>query len=278
MRRSLPRLATVVVVASMLACSGDPGAGAPAAPDDDAGDAGGGAPAADLPTSSDPGTPSQAGGDDAGADGAAISADAGPACKKHLTVVYTVGTGASAVSSHSNGCWVGVDADGAANHQFRKCSTSNYMVQNATAPNYAFDDTNPTASLSAQQNFLSQCSSGATGDGYEYMAYRGGAWRLLTATHIRAYFAELYSSDAAIADDYGNWQTAINGHTVSPMINFGPKDPTTIKSYAAKMCARVPDHGYFGAYNSDWPSGMTATDTRAVALAAAINACTALAP
>lgn len=203
----------------------------------------------------------------------AAPADSAPACKKNLTVVFSVGTGASAVLSHSNGCWAVVDADGAANHAYRKCSTSSFVVGNPQAASYAYDDTHPTRPLSQDQSFLAQCSSGATGTGFEYMAYRGG-WRLLTAPRIDAYFAELYSSDATIDDYYALWQTTISGHTVSPMINIGPHDAATIESSGLKMCNRVATHGYFGVYNAAWQEGMTSTDARAVAIAKALNACT----
>ncbi len=198
---------------------------------------------------------------------------AGPACKKHLTVIFAVGTGAGAVASHSNGCWTVVDADGAANTTFRKCSTSNFVVQNGSAPNFAFDDTNPNAALSSDQTFLTQCSAGATGDGYEYMSYRG-SWRLLGAPQVKAYFAELYSTDQTIDDYYTLWPTTLNGHTVSPMINVGPNDPTTIHSAALKMCNRVADHGYFGVYNGAYKLGMGPTDARALALVSALDKCT----
>ncbi len=200
--------------------------------------------------------------------------DAGPSCAKHLTIVFAVGTGAGSVGSLSNGCWDVVDADGAANHAFRKCSTSNFAVTNPSAANYAYDDTNPTRAISQDQTFLSQCSSGATGTGFEFMAYRGGAWRLLTATHMKAYFAELYSSDQTIDDYLSAWPKTLSGHQVSPMINIGPNDSKTIGSAASSMCHPLADGGYFGVYNGDWQSPMAATDARAKALATALNGCT----
>lgn len=201
-------------------------------------------------------------------------ADLAPVCKKHLTVVFAVGTGAGSVSSLSNGCWSVTDADGAANHSFRKCSTSTFAVVNPSAASYAYDDTNPTRPLSDDQTFLSQCSSGATGEGFEYMAYRGSAWRLLTATHMKAYFAELYSSDSTIDDYFSLWPKTLSGHDVSPMINIGPKDAATIASAATNMCKPLADGGYFGVYNADWQTPMAATDARAKAVATALNNCT----
>jgi hypothetical protein len=172
-----------------------------------------------------------------------------------------------------------VDADGGEpNSPFRKCSTvgpNGYVVHNATAPNYAYDDTNPTVLLSKQQNFLNTCASGATGDGYEYMAYRGG-WRLMTAPGMKAYFGELYTTDLTVDDSYSLWATTVNGHTVSPMINIGPNQPMTIHDGALKMCNRVANNGYFGVYNGDWRNAMNSTDPRAVALSKALNECTGM--
>ena len=284
MVRALFARSTLLALAgASIACSGGGDAGV----DDGASDPAPGAPppsaAASGEPASEPGAtgtpaPDAGGAHDAGAHDAAAPADAapldaGPKCKKELTVVFSVGTGAGAVGAHTNGCWTVVDADGAANHAFRKCSTSNFVVQNAGAANYAYDDTNPTRPLSDDQSFLAKCSSGATGTGFEYMAYRG-SWRLITAPRIDAYFAELYSSDQTISDSYASWQTTIAGHTVSPMINIGPNDPATIESSALKMCNRVSSHGYFGVYNSAWQDGMTATDARAVGIAKALNTCT----
>src|SRR5438105_2070148 len=163
------------------ASSGDPGASGPSAPTGSPGPLA----AADAAPPSLPSPPADAGSTAHPHDAGPV--DAGPTCKKKVTVVFTVGVGASAVDSLSNGCWAVVDADGAANHQFRKCSTSSFVVHNASAPSYAYDDTSPSHPLGQEQTFLAQCSSGASGDGYVYMAYRSG-WRLLSAPHVKAYF------------------------------------------------------------------------------------------
>jgi hypothetical protein len=219
---------------------------------------------------------------DAKADAAA---DAGTPCKKDITVVASVGTGAGALSGHSNGCWRVVDADGAANHSFRKCSTSSFQVVNTSAPSYAYDDTNVNRPLSEDQSFLAQCSQGATGDGYEYLAYRGG-WRLLHASHLRAYFAELYGDAIDDVDSYfhlpgvyeGNAQLAAHAPHVFPMINIGPSPGAhlehQIETDALALCKEVVSPGYFGTYNASWQSGMGPSDPRVLALAKALDACT----
>jgi hypothetical protein len=224
-----------------------------------------------------------------GAD-AAVHADAsaprdaapdGPACSKHLTVLFSVGTGAGSLASHAHGCWEVVDADGSANPSFRKCSTGNWIVHNPGAANYAFDDSNPNDPLAQDQSFLSQCSAGATGEGFEYLAYRG-SWRLLfPATHLKAFFAELYSSDDQVDDDWpgayvGNSQLA--KHTVYPMINIGPRnDPSPqgkIKNDGLAICKTIGDGGYFGVYVGAWDQPMGDNDARIVALADALDECT----
>jgi hypothetical protein len=235
----------------------------------------------------DAGTNESATANDAGekTDGEVKGADAGPICKKHLTVVFAVGTGAGATRSHSNGCWDVVDADGAANASFRKCSTSNFVVQNPSAKNWAYDDTNPTRPLSQDTSFLHSCSNGATGDGYEYMAYRGG-WRILGATNLRAYFAELYGDSADDIDSLyaqagvytNNAQLKAHAGHVFPMMNAGPPASANLQgkigTEAAKLCKTVADGGYFGVYVADYASPMPKADPRVLALANALNNCT----
>ena len=205
----------------------------------------------------------------------------GPACTKEITILFAVGTGAGSLASHASGCWTVLDADGAANHAYRKCSTGSGVVKNPSAANYAFDDTNPNSSLSGQQAFLKQCAAGATGDGWEYMAYRGG-WRLLfPATNLRAFFAELHASDYDVDD---NWPGAYVGnpqlahHTVYPMIDIGPigvaHPEGTIETDGLAICKTIRDHGYFGVYVGTWNQPMPSSDPRILALAKALDGCT----
>ncbi|HEX4515587.1 MAG TPA: hypothetical protein VGH87_07195 [Polyangiaceae bacterium] len=211
----------------------------------------------------------------------ADTASAVDPCKKHLTVLFAVGTGTSALKSHAGACWSVLDADGSANKSFRKCSTGTWTVTNASAPNWAFDDTNPNAALSQDEDFLKTCASGATGDGFEYMAYRG-SWRLLfPATHLRAFFAELYAGDGDV-DDY--WPSKyvsdaqLAKHTVYPMINIGPTNVASpagaIKTDGLAMCKTIEDGGYFGVYVGTWDQPMSDSDPRITALASALDTCT----
>jgi hypothetical protein len=201
-------------------------------------------------------------------------------CKKHLTVLFAVGTGAGELRSHAGDCWSVLDADGSANKSYRKCSAGTFTLTNASAPNYAFDDTNPNTPLADDQNFLKTCAAGATGLGFEYMAYRG-SWRLLSANHLTAFFAELYAGDGDV-DDYwpGHYvgDSQLAKHTVYPMINIGPtavaNPANAIKTDALAMCKTVDDGGYFGVYVGTWNEPMTDDDARIVALASALDSCT----
>jgi hypothetical protein len=214
------------------------------------------------------------------------AADAGPSCAKHLTVVFSVGVGAAGLATHTNGCWTVIDADGAANHKFRKCSTSNFQVGNPQAANYSYDDTNPTRPLGQDQGFLSQCAASTTGDGYEFMAYRG-SWRLLGAPNLRAYFAELYGDATNDVDSLLSSSGVYNGNAqlaahknVYPMINIGPPASAHLENHIGAttlaLCKKIADHGYFGTYVATWPSGLPANDPRTLAVANALNKCTAL--
>jgi hypothetical protein len=280
-----PSFLVSLLVSSVAGCSvaSDPGTGEPAPLG-----------AEDVPEASDGGgatpdsraTPST--GSSAQTDAAApdAHADGGPSCAKHLTVVFSVGVGAAALATHSNGCWTVLDADGAANHKFRKCSTSNFQVGNPQADNYSYDDTNPTRPLSQDQSFLTQCAASTTGDGYEFMAYRG-SWRMLGAPNLRAYFAELYGSAITDVDSLlsssgvyaGNAQLAAHKN-VYPMINIGPPASAHLENHIGAttlaLCKKIADKGYFGTYVATWPSGLPATDPRTLAVASALNKCTAL--
>lgn len=208
-------------------------------------------------------------------------------CDKQLTVIFTVGVpGMSKIKT--NGCWKPVITDGAANKDWRKCSTTAFKVtNNPTAPNWAYDDTNPTHDATKEKNFFAACSKDATGDGYVFMAYNKG-WRVSAATGVtvKAYFAELYTSTMTDIDSHFAQKGVYTGnatlakHTnVYPMMNFGPpasaKLEKKVGTEAAKLCATVKDGGYFGLYNADWQKGMAADDPRLLAVENALDACTA---
>jgi hypothetical protein len=271
-RTALSAVATLVV-----ACSGGEAAGPSLQPLPEVGDSGSDAerPPPVVDASHEVDAPVEARGPEAGPDA--------PSCKKEIVVLFSVGTGAGSLSTHSNGCWSVVDADGAANKSFRKCSTSNHLVKNPSAPNYAYDDTNPNNPLAQDQAFLAECSTGATGDGFEYMAYRGG-WRFLGATHLKAYFGELYGD--AIDDVDSLWSQSgvyqgnaeIKAHTAYPMMNIGPSPGAglekTIETEGLAICKTLPDHGYFGAYVATWDQPMGPSDARVLAFAKALDDCT----
>jgi hypothetical protein len=248
------------------------GEGDPATPDD----------ATDPPEPALDGQPTAPDMVDGGtADGGAPMAPS-VACSKRLTVVFSVGTGRQGVAKRSNGCWTTVNASGSSNKQFRKCSTTTFVVGNPAAPNYAYDDTNPHHSLAQEKSFLAACSNGATGDGYEYLAYRGG-WRILAAPHLKAKFAELYGTSPSDIDSLwyvsGVYRGGIGARAdVFPMINYGPPLVAGIgkkvHDEALKICKSVQG-GYFGTYYATFSTKPAEDDPRLVGLAQALNECTA---
>jgi hypothetical protein len=274
----------LIFASGALGCSDDPPtASAPAdevaaGPDVDTSKPASDADAANDPLPEEPeapGTPSSPGVD--------AGVDAGPPCKKHLTVIFTVGVPGKS-KMKTNGCWTPVIADGAAVKEFRKCSTSNFVVSNATGTAWAYDDTNPAHPLTQEKNFLASCAGGTTTGGYEYMAYRGG-WRLLGAPGLKAYFAELYGSSLTDIDSLyyvsGVYRSnaALAAHkNVYPMMNFGPPKSANlqakVEAETLKLCKPVADGGYFGAYNASWQDGMEANDARLLAFQRALDSCT----
>jgi hypothetical protein len=108
---------------------------------------------------------------------------------------------------------------------------------------------------------------------------------MLSAPHLRAYFAELYGDAVDDVDSFwsqsgvyqGNPQLA--GKTdVYPMMNVGPPSSSNlagqIETDALAICKNIKDKGYFGTYVATWKRPMPANDARVVALAKALNACT----
>jgi predicted alpha-1,6-mannanase (GH76 family) len=211
--------------------------------------------------------------------------DQGPhdACSKQITVEFSVAIGAGGLAkyadAHANGCWSVLDADpGDPASDFRICSREGAPVQHKDRPNYGYDDTNPEHALSADKADLAACAKGATGIGFEYMAYRGG-WRLLPANHLNAYIAELQMGDDDV-DGYwpgayvGNRQ--LEGHRVYPMINISPGDAKQkIEEDGPAICRTIDDGGYLGVYVGNWmTTKIPDDDPRIEALGKVLDACT----
>jgi hypothetical protein len=88
---------------------------------------------------------------------------------------------------------------------------------------------------------------------------------------VRTHFAELYSSQAAVADQFSTWKSA--GEPGAPMVNFGESatSASTIASVTAETCAEVADKKWWGLYI--YPTALDGT--RLAAMVKALNACTA---
>jgi predicted alpha-1,6-mannanase (GH76 family) len=204
-------------------------------------------------------------------------------CQKHVTVEFSVAIGASGLRTyaddHAEGCWSVLVADpGDPASDFRTCSREGAPVKHLERPNYGYDDTSPEHLLSDDKADLAACAKGATGIGFEYMAYRGG-WRLLPAPHLTAYIAELQASDDDV-DAFWPGAYVDNGqlrdHPVYPMINISPSNAKTkIEEDGPAICDTIDDDGYFGIYVGHWETTkIPDDDPRLAALGNVLDHCT----
>ena len=135
---------------------------------------------------------------------------------------------------------------------------------------WAYDDTNTYNNLTTETNRIDACKSGVPVSGYIYMANRGSGWRQVTSSHVRSHFAELYSSQTAIDDQFSLWKSS--GEPGAPMLNFGEPSTTAsqISTSTTRACNEVPDQDWLGVYV--YPQ--TLDGARLSALVSALNACT----
>jgi hypothetical protein len=195
-----------------------------------------------------------------------------PRCKKRIiltTALYSgMGNPGEAGVDESNGCWTyeRVSKD---NAEWKICNFDG-TVNHPDGVKWAYDDTNTDNDATTEVNRILACQSGAPGRGYIYMANRGDGWRQAVTTGVRVHFAELYSSQTAVDDQYATWTAG--GTPGDPMVNFGEAATTAadIKASAARACGQVADGEYLGVYI--YPTSLDGD--RLTALVDALNACT----
>jgi len=191
-----------------------------------------------------------------------------PNCKKRIIVTIAQYTGIGDAAAGANGCWTyeRVSKD---NTEWKICQY-NGTVYHPSGAKWAYDDTNTFNDLTTETNRITACRSGTPVAGYIYMANRGSGWREVTSTGVRSHFAELYSRQTAIDDQFSLWKNG--GEPGAPMVNFG--EPSTsasqISASTARACAEVPDQDWFGVYV--YPQ--TLDGSRLTAMVNALNACT----
>jgi hypothetical protein len=190
-----------------------------------------------------------------------------PNCKKHIAVTVALYTGMGDPVD-PNGCWT-FERVTKSDTEWKLCQYDG-TVFHANGVKWAYDDTNTYNNLTTETNRISACSSGTPVGGYIYMANRGSGWRQVTSTHVRSHFAELYSSQTAVDDQFATWKSG--GEPGAPMVNFGESATTAamITASTARSCAEVPDKDWWGVYV--YPT--TLDGARLEAMVKALNACT----
>src|SRR6185436_3328800 len=92
---------------------------------------------------------------------------------------------------------------------------------------WAYDDTSPRHASATEAKTIDQCRKGTVGGGYEYLAYRDGAWRIVARPGVSAYYAELYLDEQHIdtlyyQGVYGRLLASRPGNKkIYPMLNVG---------------------------------------------------------
>jgi hypothetical protein len=206
-----------------------------------------------------------------------------PHCKKKISVVFAVGAPRASLDAMSNGCWETEIAD---TSSYRHCWYDK-PIAHANGTAWVYDDTNVThGSYESEAARVHACDNGGS-RGYEYLANRGG-WRFIGATHLDAYFAELYSdADPRNIDDLWHMKSAykqnpdvkMHRKRTFPMIAVGERDQRiAFGRQALATCKTVRNNGYFGLYSPFWhpddKQHLEPNDVRLRHLAIALNRCT----
>lgn len=195
-----------------------------------------------------------------------------PSCSKRIvltTALYSgMGNPGEAGVPASNGCWT-YERVSKSNAEWKICNYDG-TVYHPDGVKWAYDDTNTYNDATTEKNRILACEHGVTGRGYVYMANRGAGWRKAVTSGVRAYFAELYSSQTAVDDQYATWTA--DGTPGSPMLDFGEAGTTvaTIKAATARACNQVAGGGFLGIYV--YPTSLDGD--RLTAVVQALNACT----
>jgi len=143
---------------------------------------------------------------------------------------------------------------------------------NGVGHNWIYDDTSPGHQpLSLERSKVAACAAGGGPLGYEAMARRNRSWRRLVppGVTITRFYAETYSREAAVDDQFPAWLA--HRSIGQPIVNIGPATPS--KTYAAvyRACRAIQPSGYLGVYSS---SAVTAANGKLEQLQTALNACT----
>lgn len=195
-----------------------------------------------------------------------------PECGKRIILTVALYTGMDEPGGEgvatANGCWT-YERVSKSNPEWKLCNYDG-TVHHEGGIKWVYDDTSSAHDSGVEQSRINACKSGVPGRGYIDMANRGGGWRKVVTSGVRVHFAEIYSSQFAVDDQYSLWLS--EGEPGEPMVNFG--EPTTsstrIRDATLRACARVKDGSFFGVYV--YPESLRGE--RMSALVKALNACT----
>jgi hypothetical protein len=200
-------------------------------------------------------------------------ASAPPACRKRIVVTAALYTGMDDPGvdgvAGANGCWT-YERVSKPNEEWKICNYDG-TVHHPDGWKWVYDDTNTAHDATTEKNRLEACKAGVPGRGYVYMTNRGAGWPKVVTAGVAVHFAEIYSGQLAVDDQFTTWKNA--GAPGDPMVNFG--EPTTgatrIRDATARACAEVADGGYLGVYV--YPESLRGD--RMSAMVRALDQCTA---
>lgn len=195
-----------------------------------------------------------------------------PICSKRLVVTVALYTGIDTPGeggvAAGNGCWT-YERVSKTNAEWKICNYDG-TVHHANGFKWAYDDTNTAHDTSTELSRINSCKAGVDGRGYVYMVNRGNGWPRRITAGVEAHFAEIYSGQYQVDDQFSAWKNA--GSPGHPMIHLG--EPSTgasrIRDATRRACAEVVDEGYLGVYL--YPESLRTE--RMSAMVRELNACT----
>jgi hypothetical protein len=197
-----------------------------------------------------------------------------PGCRKRIVVTVALYTGMDEPGldgvASANGCWT-YERVSKTNQEWKLCNYDG-TVHHASGGKWVYDDTSSAHDSTVEKNRILACQEGVAGRGYVDMANRGAGWLKVVTSGVRVHFAEIYSSQFTVDDQFSLWQS--QGEPGEPMVNFG--EPTTsastIGAATRRACGQVEDGGFFGVYV--YPESLRGD--RMSAMVRALNECTEL--
>ncbi len=195
-----------------------------------------------------------------------------PACAKRIVVSVALYTGLDTPGvdgvKGGNGCWT-YERVAKENPEWKVCNYDG-TIAHKSGNKWAYDDTSTNHSSATEKAGIVACGEGVPGRGYVYMTNRGAGWPKVVTEGVEVHFAEVYSGQFAVDDQFNLWKNG--GAPGEPMINLGEKATTAaaIGKATQRACDEVADGGYLGVYV--YPESLR--DARMSAMVQALNDCT----